>query len=825
MTFTLHTSGSPYAAADCFFSLQLEGTFFYSPFYPDKSAALLAMEDVVRRLRDRLATAIWILKKGKNAYVIQLFGKVEPTLLPPTIFAQKNEARRVLDELHELAQAATFPLVFRELVNPSEGAPALTELDLTDPPFYNWQEVNTSTLRVDRHEVKLPAVLGASMGVSPSVGSNPCEPLFNVLQPQVAADLPFFLGRKQEVEDLYALTRNNRLLLLYGLPRVGKTSLLQCGLANRLAAIPGELIVHRRGAEGMLPSLGQTLRSELEKLGDTEVPETADLQVLLTRLYERVNKPVFLVFDQLESLFHGSVGERERNEFFAFVQHLQTDDSLPCRIILSLREAFLAPLADYEHHLPALLTHRYHVQPLSKSAMMDVSVNLLDLLKSQGKLNIDQPGLVAEKVCQDLANKDGDVPFQCLQLYFQQAHQTTCAASGGATPTFSPEVIDRLGPAREVIGSYITTKIAELQGLLSTEAGQTHPEIEQQLADLNESRQQCGCSDSNTLAAAAAVMPPAVVPAAAEKRTSNLRWLLLLTLLALLFGILTYWFIYNWLQRQDPCNIAKQADTCEAYVNYLSAYGEEAACAAEFRSLLTNRQCEVWQDYLMIQQTKTCGTYQAFFNKYRHTDVATGHVQQMLLEWACPLVRDTVKVTVRDTVFERTPTSFGATTPRLKTGSSAGCQAFGGSNFKQVGPLWIMTDPLPGGPYSWEEALDACQAKGWRLPCIGEVDFLIANIYRGQAERAYQMLTGSGPCYLVNPQEVPSGRIDFWTGTEANDALAWSFYFDTQTKTIGREANMAKGRRLPCLCVKKDTSSGTTGLPPCFNKKVDRRPG
>ncbi len=821
MTFTLYSLGAQEAASDCFFSLQLEQVTFYSPFYPDKSSAIMAMEDVVRRLRDSLARSIWILKKRRHTYSIQLFGKAEPTTLPETTFVQQRDARKVLDELHDLAQAETFPLFFRELTDQSEPVDSLKELDLTDPLVHSWQELSDSTLRVERKSTKLPSALGGSMGLSPSGGSNPCDPLFNVLQPQVAADLPFFLGRKRDVEDLYAMTRNNPLLLLYGLPRVGKTSLIQCGLANRLEAVPGELIVHRRGVEGMLPSFAKTLRTEIEKSGGAEVPETEDPHTLLPHLRERVNKPVFLVFDQLESLFHASVGEGERNEFFAFLQRLLGDDSLPYRIILSLRESFLAPLADYERHLPALLTHRYHVQPLSKRAMMDVSLNLLDLLKSQGKITVDKPEQIAEKICGDLANKNGDVPFQCLQIYLQQAHQTTCAESGGVTPAFSPELIDRLGSGRDVIDTYITKRIAELQGQLPEEPGQSNPEIEQQIADLNESRQQCGCGDGNTILPAAAV-----VSAATEKRVRNLRWLLLLTLLALLLSILAYWFIFNWMERKDPCNMAREADTCEAYVNYLSTYGEDAPCAAEFRTLLEARQCEVWRDYQLILKTRTCDTYQVFFNKYRNSTVETGHVQKMLLEWACPMVRDTVQITVRDTIIDRTtPRNFESSAPRIKTPASVGCQTFGGSNFKKVGPLWIMTEPLPGGPYTWEESLDACKARGWRLPCIGEVDFLLENIYRGEAEKAYQMLTGSGACYLINPADVPNGRIDFWTGTEANDALAWSFYFDTRTGTIGRESNIIKGRRLPCLCVRKEVSNVATGLPPCYNKTVDRRPG
>jgi hypothetical protein len=660
------------------------------------------------------------------------------------------------------------------------------------------------------------------MGVSPFSGGGPCEPLFNVLQPQVASDLPLFMGRKQEVEDLYAMTRNNRLLLLYGQPRVGKTSLIQCGLANRMKAVPGEIFVHRRGAGGMLPSLVESLQTEIATLTNKPAPATDDPMALLPQLHEQVQKPVFLVFDQLERLFETEVTEEERNEFFAFIRHLTSQEGLPYRTILSLRETFLAPLAEYEDLLPSLLTHRYRVQPLSKKSMMDVSLNLMDLFKSKGKMEVDKPELVAEKLCSGLANDKGEVPFQCLQIYMQELHQTSCAESGGKVPAFDAALIDKMGPAREVIEGYVNREMARLEALLPEDGSPADPEILQQIDDLQESRQCCGCGDTK------AVVP--VAAAAVSNRSRNLRGLLLITLLGLVFGGLAYWLLSRWSQQQDPCFAAKQADTCEAYVNYLSKYGEEAACAAEFRELLAAKECgTLWQDYLMLQKTKTCGAYQDFFRKYRNTKVSTELVQRRLLEWQCPLVRDTVEVPVHDTIYRGTPEGFNndggrlptGTTGVSRTGSNPPCQEFNGTNFKQVGPLWFMTDPLPGGPYAWEEALDACQAKGWRLPCIGEVDFLIDNIYRGQANRAYQYLTGSGKCVLLDPAQAPNQRIDFWTGTEANDATAWTFYFDTKTETIGRESNIIKGRRLPCLCVKKDPKQGS-GLPPCYNKRVER---
>jgi hypothetical protein len=144
--------------------------------------------------------------------------------------------------------------------------------------------------------------------------------------------------------------------------------------------------------------------------------------------------------------------------------------------------------------------------------------------------------------------------------------------------------------------------------------------------------------------------------------------------------------------------------------------------------------------------------------------------------------------------------------------------------FKSVGPLLIMTDAISGGPYQWEDALTACTERGFRLPCIGEIDFLIEKIYRDDPALAYTMLSGYGDCYLVNPATAPSGRIEFWTATEANDATAWSYYFDTATKTIGRQSATPKSARLPCLCVQKDPERRGSSIPICYQKQVDRRP-
>lgn len=827
MHFALKSLGPEYQSTDCYFQIRTEQYTFYSPFYPDQQAALDAMRELVLRLRNRKSTKVAITESA-GLYQLQLFGKKQYPAASGTPMLDKIEAIDALDALVNAAPAFRFPLLYMELQDDlGEVVTKVQDLVFSaGDEAYEWKEVKESALIIEQNTStrrRGAGLLGPSVGLSPFSGGSPCEPLFNLLQPQMDADLPFFMGRKKDADDLFALTRNNDLLLLYGPPRVGKTSLIQCGLSNCLKPIPGELIVQpwRNGLTEV--ELNEKIRDELAKIDTVVIPETDDPKVLLAALQSHLDKPVYIVFDQLERLFAKDVEEEERNRFFAWVEELRSDEELPCRIILSLREAFLAPLADYEHQMPSLLTNRYRVQPLSRRSMMQVSLNLFDIFQGQGKLKVDKPEALAEKMTSELANEDGEVSFQCLQIYMHQLQQQSCSESGGQTPLLNPELLERMGSGRSVIDDYLTKRLAELESSLPEGDTPADPAVLEEMNLLRESREHCGCGNAQAVVPVVAAAGAGAALATSQK----LRRVMWVVLSALLFGTLTYWVLAGWKKNQDPCHLAVKADSCEAYINYLSQYGSQARCAEDFMAILEERSCAVWTDYQLLQQNPTCGTYQAFYDKYRRTAVSTERVQRRLLEWECPVVRDTVEVEVRDTIYQNGPSSYGSTgtlgTRATTPTSNPGCKPMDGANAKKVGPLWFMTDPLPGGPYSWEEALDACSAKGWRLPCVGEIDFLIDNIYRGQANRAYQMLTGSGECYLLNPTESPGRRIDFWTGTEANDAYGWTFYFDTNTETIGRESDVAKERRLPCLCVKKDFDNHTTGLPPCYNKRVDRQ--
>lgn len=56
---------------------------------------------------------------------------------------------------------------------------------------------------------------------------------FKFLDSYTQADKDIFFGREEEIEQLYEMLFQSDLLLIYGASGTGKTSLIQCGLANK----------------------------------------------------------------------------------------------------------------------------------------------------------------------------------------------------------------------------------------------------------------------------------------------------------------------------------------------------------------------------------------------------------------------------------------------------------------------------------------------------------------------------------------------------------------------------------------------------------------
>lgn len=743
-------------------------------------------------------------------------------------FQTRDKAREVLTALRLSAQETKFKL--EECKLDAEDQNKINEYPLTstDQQWSKriWLLQKSGTVKVPLAEAKR-FVIPPSFSLVTGVGQGPCDPLFNVLQPCLSTDLPFFKGRDKEVEEFHQLTKAQRLVLLFGKKRIGKSSLLLCGLANKLEAGPGEMLSVRYRGQDMMADLDNKLRSELKRFKIRAKKEDS-LRSLLEKWFDYTDQDMFLVFDELDGLFVKTTPEWERAGFFNALQGLYSADLPHLRIILSVREEFLGAMSDYDTIVPDLLTHRYHIHPLTQAAMFNVTFDILSAFTREGKMEVEEPVEVAKLLGDAVVDEDGNVPFHCVETYLNQVHQQACARSGGKTPLINAGLLGELGSAQSLVGDAIQEQddalVKQIEDLPEGQAG--HLELMRE--DLAEAAQDCGCTTNNVTVIPAAAASAAVVPVPTDNPTyTRMRWMLLAAIGALLLSSYAFCLLGNPAAgTEDACLLAEEADDCHAFLNYLCTEGGEADCSDQFRDKLDERDCEVWQDYQAMLRMANCEAYQTFYRKYTGQSLCVESVLQRITALGCPLPTDTVErvIEVRDTIVRRVavPTISGRIPNAIDVGF--GCELIDEIVFKQVGPLLFTTQPLAGSPYRWEDALQSCQAAGYRLPCVGEIDFLVNEFYRGDGGRAFDNLFGTDNCKLAGPKDAPNGRISFWTGTEADDAFGWTFFFDAGQQTFGVEAGFPKSARLPCLCVKRDPDVTNSGIPPCYNKLIDRLP-
>ena len=118
---------------------------------------------------------------------------------------------------------------------------------------------------------------------------------FKFLDAYTREDRDLFFGREEEVEELYQFVQKNRIVLVYGPSGAGKTSLVQCGLANRFEATDWVPFYISRGNdlnESLLAEVGSS-----RALGGAPLSDEGLLDAL-ERISTRYVRPVYLIFDQ-----------------------------------------------------------------------------------------------------------------------------------------------------------------------------------------------------------------------------------------------------------------------------------------------------------------------------------------------------------------------------------------------------------------------------------------------------------------------------------------------------------------------------------------------
>jgi len=192
---------------------------------------------------------------------------------------------------------------------------------------------------------------------------------FKFLDAYQYQDRDTFFGRDKEINRLYNLVFQSSLIIVYGLSGTGKSSLVQCGLANRFDGPEWLPLLVRRQSKDLSESLNEVLDRTL----GASKPEIGGISEKIQALYVKYFRRVYLIFDQFEEIFIDGT-EDEQTHFYKSVRQI-LDEQLPCTCLFIIREEYLGYLYPMEQVLPTLFDFRLRVEPMTEANVRDVLIH------------------------------------------------------------------------------------------------------------------------------------------------------------------------------------------------------------------------------------------------------------------------------------------------------------------------------------------------------------------------------------------------------------------------------------------------------------------
>lgn len=287
---------------------------------------------------------------------------------------------------------------------------------------------------------------------------------FKFLNAYEKADGERFFGREDEVEQLYQMTYQSSLMLVYGQSGSGKTSLIRCGLANRFDATDWFDIYIRRG-----DNINRALEQALRKAALSDIAAGTSPAEAVEALYSDRLRPIYLVFDQFEELL--ILGDRqEQQTFFQHIAELLHAPASHCKVILVMREEFIARLYPWEKTIPTLFSKRLRLETMSRDNLLRVITGTV----ADANISLESGNATAEKILDNLSDPRSGVQLTYLQVYLDKLYRGARKQSDPVT-AFSNRLVKETGRLDDVMADFLEEQREAIETALP-EAGFELPE-------------------------------------------------------------------------------------------------------------------------------------------------------------------------------------------------------------------------------------------------------------------------------------------------------------------------------------------------------------
>lgn len=279
---------------------------------------------------------------------------------------------------------------------------------------------------------------------------------FKFLDAYTKEDANIFFGRDREVTQLYELVEQSDLLLVYGNSGVGKTSLIQAGLSSRMRETDWlPLFVRRQG------DITQSVHYALQRTAKTELADGIPLSESVDSLFLDYFKPIYLIFDQFEEVF--ILGNEEERSVFvtAMAELLQAE--VRCKIVLILREEYLAALNEFEGVLTNIFDARLRVEPMSYRNAQQVIIRSCQAFE----IALESPEEeMAQLIIENVSGRNTGVQLPYLQVYLDSLYQRAATISESTSVQFTFSMLLEQGKVTDVLDNFVANSIQEIKAHL-----------------------------------------------------------------------------------------------------------------------------------------------------------------------------------------------------------------------------------------------------------------------------------------------------------------------------------------------------------------------
>ena len=287
---------------------------------------------------------------------------------------------------------------------------------------------------------------------------------FKFLDPYGKDDADFFFGREKETAQLFNAVHASNLTLLYGASGTGKTSLINCGLANKFYDTDWMPLFIRRDMD-INGSLDLKLNKALAATEDQ--PEKWSIEKKVDILFLDYFKPIYLIFDQFEELFiFGTKPEQEL--FYQTLKKLLDTEGLHVKVIISIREEWIAYLNEFEKVIPYLFDNRLRVEKMSADNLYRVVEGTL----YHANIQVEPIEETIELILNNIHDKKEGIELTNLQVYLDRVYRKALAISPSNSQlpvVFTPSVVNAVGAMSNVISDFLNEELSNIETKLREE--------------------------------------------------------------------------------------------------------------------------------------------------------------------------------------------------------------------------------------------------------------------------------------------------------------------------------------------------------------------